>query len=105
MEKAACVWCVLNRCDSYDQGIMKVLTAPHQFAGYDVSNPVDEELYNLCEDVLTRWNAEKNGATNTGRVLPKDYLWFHGDGRHNHFRNAYKGGTTYSWTLSNPYNT
>lgn len=105
MEKAACVWCVLNRCDSFDQTVMEVITAPNQFDGYDISHPVDEDLYGLCEDVLARWYAEKDGSVDVGRVLPEDYLWFHGDGKHNYFRNQYKGGVTYTWTLSNPYNT
>lgn len=105
MEKAACVWCILNRCDSYGQSIIEVTTARNQFTGYDISNPVDEGLYALCEDVLSRWYSEKNGEVDVGRVLPADYLWFHGDGQHNYFRNKYRGGTIYTWTLSNPYET
>lgn len=103
MEKAACVWCVLNRCDTYDQTILEIVTAPYQFAGYHAENPVDEDLLALCEDVLTRYFAEKQGEIDVGRVLPKDYLWFTGDGQRNHFRNAYTGGTTYDWSLRNPY--
>jgi hypothetical protein len=103
MEKAACVWCVLNRCDAYGQTILEVVTAPYQFVGYRTENPVDEALLALCEDVLTRYFAEKRGEVDVGRVLPKDYLWFTGDGQRNHFRNAYIGGTTYDWSLKNPY--
>lgn len=103
MEKAACVWCVLNRCDAYGQSILEIVTAPYQFVGYRPENPVDEDLLALCEDVLTRYFAEKQGASDVGRVLPSDYLWFTGDGRRNHFRNEYIGGTTYDWSLKNPY--
>ena len=67
--------------------------------------PVDDEIKALCEDVLTRWYAEKDGEADTGRVLPSDYLWFSGDGKHNYFRNAYKGGETWGWSLPSPYET
>lgn len=105
MEQAACVWCVLNRCDAYGEGIVEVTTEPYQFVGYDADNPVTDELYELCEDVLSRWYAEKNGNTNVGRVLPSDYLYFHGDGEHNYFRNAFQGGTVWDWSYPNPYET
>ena len=104
-EKAACVWCALNRVDHGYGSITTVVTAPYQFIGYDADNPIDDEIKALCEDVLTRWYAEKDGETNTGRVLPSDYLWFSGDGKHNFFRNAYKGGETWDWSLPSPYET
>lgn len=39
------------------------------------------------------------------RGVPSDYLWFSGDGKHNYFRNAYKGGETWDWSLPSPYET
>lgn len=104
-EKAAVIWCVLNRVDAYGKSIIDVTTAPNQFVGYRSSNPVDEKLYDLCEDVLGRYFAEKNGEQDVGRVLPADYLFFSGDGQHNRFRNAYRGGDVYNWSLRNPYET
>lgn len=104
-EKAACVWCALNRVDQGHGSIIAVVTAPYQFIGYDADNPIDDEIKALCEDVLTRWYAEKDVETDTGRVLPSDYLWFSGDGKHNYFRNAYKGGETWDWSLPSPYET
>lgn len=105
MEKAACVWCVLNRLDAgnFGSSIIEVTTAPGQFAGYAAGNPVTEELYDLCEDVLDRYFAEKSGEANAGRVLPPEYLSFHGDGVRNYFRDAFRGGNTYDWSLDNPY--
>lgn len=105
MEKAACVWCVLNRLDAgnFGSSIIEVTTAPGQFAGYAAENPVTEELYDLCEDVLDRYFAEKSGEANAGRVLPPEYLFFHGDGVRNYFRDAFRGGNTYDWSLDNPY--
>lgn len=102
-EKAACVWCALNRVDYGYGNIVMVVTAPYQFAGYDVDNPIDDEIKALCENVLTRWYAEKSGETDVGRVLPLDYMWFTGDGERNYFRNAYEGGQTWDWSLQSPY--
>ena len=102
-EKACVVWTVLNRVDEYGGTIYEVVTANNQFAYYN-DRPVDDALYQLAKDVLTRWNNEKNGEVNVGRVLPPDYLWFSGDGEHNHFRNAYKGQfSIWDYSLETPY--
>jgi len=102
-EQAACVWCVLNRVDQENGTIIDITTAPYQFAGYVKSNPVDNDLKALCEDVVSRWYAEKDGETNVGRILPSDYLWFTGDGSRNYFYNAYENGTVWDWSLPSPY--
>lgn len=102
-EKACVVWTVLNRVDESGETISEVITAPNQFAYYE-NMPIEDALYMLAEDVLTRWNNEKNGVENVGRVLPCDYLWFSGDGKHNHFRNAYKGQCSiWDYSLETPY--
>lgn len=105
MEKAACVWCVLNRVDDprFPDTVLEVLEAPYQFAGYSAKYPVLPELAEIAADVLTRYRAEKNGDTDAGRVLPAEYLYFTGDGRNNHFRIEYRGGDRWDWTLTNPY--
>lgn len=97
-EKAAVIWCALNRVDAGYGGIIEVVTAPHQFTGYKSSNPVDESLKVIVIDVLNRWC-----CSGEGRVLPADYLWFTGDGEHNIFRNAWKSGEEWDWTLESPY--
>ena len=102
-EKAACVWCALNRVDHGYSDIITVVTTPKQFVGYNEENPVDDGLITLCIDVLTRWYAEREGQVEVGRVLPADYLWFSGDGERNHFRNAYRGGDRWDWSLPSPY--
>lgn len=102
-EKAACVWCALNRVDHGYGDIITVVTTPKQFVGYKEENPIDDDLITLCIDVLTRWYAEREGQVEVGRVLPADYLWFSGDSKRNHFRNAYKGGTVWDWSLPSPY--
>lgn len=103
-QQAAVIWTVLNRYDAgYSDSISRVVTAPNQFVGYRESNPVDEELMYLVKDVLDRWNDEKHGETDVGRVLPADYLWFRGDGKYNHFRNSYDGGTRWDWETEDIY--
>ncbi len=102
-EKAAVVWCVTNRVDAGYGSIEEVITAPNQFTGYRASNPVTDELYDLALDVLTRWKLEQLGDTDVGRVLPKEYLFFAGDGSHNIFRTSYRGGTRWDWSLPSPY--
>lgn len=102
-EQAAVVWCVLNRADNWDMDIIDVITAPGQFSGYRASNPVWPELYDLSQDVLARWRRERNGETDVGRVLPREYMWFSGDGVTNIFRDAYRGGDVWDWSLESPY--
>lgn len=112
MEQAAVVWCVLNRVDSelayMPDDIISVITqidghGHYHFRGYSPDFPVTDEIYDLVVDVLARWELEKTGVEDVGRVLPKEYLYFHGDGAHNHFRDEYSGGNRWDWSLPNPY--
>ena len=106
IEKAAVLWCVLDRFDeNYADSIQGVITAPGQFHGYNANNPVNDEIYELCKDVIARWVAEKEGNENVGRVLPTGYNWFYGDGVYNYFRNEYKTSRNWDWSLPSPYNT
>lgn len=106
-EQAAVVWCILNRVDRAQRddprAIIDVITRKNQFVGYSENHPVDDSIRTLVIDVLTRWEREKAGETDVGRVLPKDYLYFVGDGKKNIFRNEYRGGETWDWTLESPY--
>ena len=105
MKQAAVAWCILNRVDAagFPDTIEGVVTAKHQFAGYDPSHPVTDELRSLTVDVLQRWHSEQSGETDAGRVLPKDYLWFTGDGRENYFTNEWKSTDSWDWSMPNPY--
>lgn len=106
-EKAAVAWCILNRVDAkgYACGgdIKYVLTFPGQFVGYDEDNPVTTECKEIAADVLTRWAAEKAGTEDVGRVLPKEYTYFTGNGERNYFTDEWKGGNTWDWSLPSPY--
>ena len=93
-EQEAVVWCILNRADAWGMDVVDVITAPGQFAGYRESNPVWQELYDVAQYVLAQWRAERNGES-ADRVLPREYLWFSGNGMYNVFRDAYKGGNVW----------
>lgn len=105
-EKACVAWAVCNRVDDEEfdgDTVTEVMTIPNQFAYY-YDTPVLDELYDLALDVLTRWNAERNGEVSVGRVLPKDYTYYTGDGVHNYFRNAYNGHySIWDYSLPSPY--
>lgn len=103
-EKACVVWTICNRVDAgYGSTITDVVVAHGQFA-YRSSAPVWDELYALANDVLERWNAERNGEVDVGRVLPSDYLWYSGWGGHNHFRNDYNAAYGYwDYSMTSPY--
>lgn len=106
-EQAAVAWCILNRVDDesglWPDDIIGVVTQEHQFAGYSQEHPVLPELYDLAMDVLERWQREKTGETDVGRVLPADYCFFQGDGQHNYFRREFEGSREWDWRLESPY--
>lgn len=101
-EKASIAWCAINRVEAGYGSLWEAITAPGQFA-YRPSAPVDPHLYELAKDILIRWDMERCGYEDVGRVLPKSYLWFTGDGSRNYFRDACKNGTVWRWTLVSPY--
>ena len=103
--QAGVVWSILNRCDDgrFGKGIISVVTAPSQFAGYRSSNPVDPEIRDLVVDVLDRYSQEKAGIKNVGRVLPKDYLYFRGNGKINLFSKKWDFNNIWDWSLESPY--
>lgn len=105
-KQAAVVWCILNRVDApcFPDNITDVVTASNQFTGYKESNPIDPEIVELVEDVLSRWKIEDTAVGWVGRVLPKEYCWFRGNGHDNLFRNSYNGDyDIWEWTLDSPY--
>lgn len=108
MHKACVAWTACNRVDAEYGGVETVyeaLVAEGQFA-YNSNTPVTDELYALALDVLTRWNNEKNGETNVGRVLPSDYMWFSSNKpkNENDFRNSYSGEyDIWDYSYENPY--
>lgn len=105
-EQAAVIWCILNRKDDdrFPDDILEVITQENQFDGYNENNPVDEDIVALVKDVFYRWILERFSVGNVGRVLPKEYCWFRGNGQENIFRDEYNGSyNTWDWTLESPY--
>ena len=90
-EKEAVAWVILNRLDAgYADTVLGVVSAPGQFAGYDPAHPLWPELVEVAERVLTLHHREQLGES-VARVLPREYLWFSGDGERNDFRCDYDG--------------
>lgn len=104
--QAAVAWCALNRYDAaprFGDTLSEILSKPAQFA-WKAENPVTEEMLALACDVVYRWQLEKMGKTDVGRVLPSDYFFFEGDGKENHFRKEFEHtGETWDWSLPDPY--
>lgn len=104
VEQSAVIWCILNRVDAGYGTIEEVITAPYQFTGYKESHPVQGDFVELAIDVLLRWQIEKHCIGDVGRTLPDNYLYFHGDGKQNHFRDKYDGDyNIWGWQALNPY--
>lgn len=104
-EKAAVAWCVLNRVDDarFPDTVEEVITQPNQFEGYAKEHPVQSNLYLLAVDVLSRWEQEKWAGRVAGRVLPKEYCYFTGDGKHNFFSDDVRCITVWDWSYPDPY--
>lgn len=105
--QAGVVWCVLNRVDDerFPDTVMGVITQYNQFFGYRESNPVLPELVEVVEDVLMRYNVEESGvAKNPGRVLPREYVFFSGNGgSENYFTVTYAAREVWDWSAWIPY--
>lgn len=87
----AVLWCIFNRVDSdeFPDTIMEVITAPNQFHGYSKYHPVTDELMEITINELTNYMLAKN------RVLPQEYIYFHGNTDINLFRTTYKHTNDY----------
>lgn len=108
-EQACVMWVVLNRVDTGRWGdtIAEVITSPYQFyyiSSFGTTDDYGRDLIWLAEDVISRWEREKAGETDVGRVLPAEYLYFGGDGYHNYFRTTYEfGNGRWHYELPSPY--
>lgn len=102
-ERAAVAWCILNRVNSSGDAIESVILAPYQFY-CRVDGIVPQWAVELAEDVVRRWEKEHAGETNVGRTLPAEYLYFVGDGWHNHFSIDWQSTDYWDWSLPDPYN-
>ena len=106
-EQACIIWTVLNRVDAGMYGsVYAAIVAPYQFA-YSAASPTTDDygrdLLALARDVLYRWHLEREGQAEVGRVLPRRYCWYGGDGSHNYFRSSYAGRGSIWFGLKTPY--
>ena len=101
------VWCILNRVESplFPNSIQGVVKQPYQFSGYSAHNPVDPAILALVYDVVSRWCIEPSCIADVGRILPKNYLFFAGNGIENRFTEHYASGPIWNWSLESPYET
>lgn len=95
-ELSMIAWTILNRFDNggFGSTIPDIITARNQFAyrsSVPTVNQCGIDLLALAEDVLLRWQAEREGQTDVGRTLPKNYCFYWGDGHHNYFRTSDRG--------------
>lgn len=98
-QSAEAMYAVLNRVDAGYGDISTCIKAKKQFVGYKSSNPVTEEMYDLAKLVIEDWAIGQEKY----RVLPSEYLYFHGDGRHNHFTTKNGGGVEYDHWIRDPF--
>lgn len=79
----AVMWVAMNRLDTgrWGDSVLSVVSAPSQFYGYSKNNPVTDDIRAIAEKVLTDYYFDAE------RLIPSDYIYFHGDGRENIFRN------------------
>jgi hypothetical protein len=86
--KAAVIWCILNRVDVSKRGDTPIQCAKarKQFAYSKNEKPRQDEI-DLVKDVLDKWILEKEGLSEevVGRVLDKIYTFFVGYKGYNHF--------------------
>lgn len=103
-EQAAVVWCILNRVDDPRwPDTIEGVCITSQFNGYNPTNPVEPDIYDLTLDVYVRWVREHTGEQDVGRVLPASYCFFYGDGKHNHFQESFGADEVWDWSLPSPY--
>lgn len=103
LEKAGVAWTIFNRYDRGD-GTIEEIVKSGQIA-WDSNSEITEDNLYVAKDVYERWKSEKEGVVDSGRVLPANYYWYHGDGHHNYFRAVYEGPDVviWNWGLPNPY--
>lgn len=102
-EQACVAWSLLNRVDATGESIYDTIRKPNQYAFSEWTQVMDDMLV-LAYDVLNRWNDERNGFADVGRVLPNEYIYFSGDGVHNYFRDAFQEPyNIWDYSLNSPY--
>ena len=97
-EFAAPGWVVVNRTyfSQCPDDIEGVIAQEGQFDGYTEGGTYSERSLWMAHDILARYERELAGEEDVGRTLPKEYIFFYGDGEHNYF-SIKEGGPAYVW--------
>lgn len=105
MEKAAVAWCALNRVETpgFPNTLQEVIEQEGQFIAYSKHTPVTGENKCIATDVLKRYYLESQGEESVGRVLPKTYVYYRGNGVHNYFTEDFLGWEVWMFDCENPY--
>jgi len=91
-EQKLIVWTVLNRVDhrNYHNTIVGVVRARGQFHGYSSRHPVSPAIRDMTIEVLLAWDRGETAKVYPPFARTTYYLYFHGDGRHNWFRERWR---------------
>ena len=101
-QKAAVIWVVFNRVDCGSGTIEEVVTGG-AFYGWGDWQDATQANKDLALDVYIRWQAEKAGIPDVGRIIPNDCRHFSGDGKQNYFRVGGIKGYLWDFSLPTPY--
>jgi hypothetical protein len=95
-EQALVIWTVLQRVDAgFGDTISAVVTSPNQFAGHDTSHPIKDEILELVQNELGKWELGCLPPTHERYCPSPPYYFFNGmvdpvyGGLHNFFREKY----------------
>lgn len=87
-EQKLVVWTVINRLENgrYGSTLIGVVRARGQFHGYSSRHPVTDAIRDMVIEVLEAWDRGESAKIYPPFARTANYLYFHGDGRHNWFR-------------------
>ena len=91
-EQKLVVWTVINRLENgrYGDSLIAVVRARGQFHGYSSRFPVTEAIREMVIEVLEAWDRGEPAKVYPPFARTPYYLYFHGDGQHNWFREQHR---------------
>ena len=91
-EQKLIVWTVINRLEDgrYGNSLIGVVRARGQFHGYSPHFPVTSEIRGMVVEVLEAWDRGEEAKVYPPFARTSNYRYFHGDGRHNWFRENWR---------------
>lgn len=105
-QQQAVVWTILNRVDDlkFPDTIEEVVNYPNAFTvadeGYlpELDDIYGERILNNVKVAFSAWEEERlYGRISRVRILPKEYLFFYGDGELNYFYSIVEPGKIKFW--------